>query len=281
MRQAVVTARPDPTGEMSLAAYFVPRHGESPADSAELRRWLGGVVPDHMVPPAFVRLEALPLTPNGKIDRQALPDPALAGLPATAGFVPPRGPIEEAIAEIWAELLGGGPFGAHANFFEHGGHSLLAVRLLARIRQTFDVEAPLKDFLEDPTLAPCALVEQCLKDGTGHLAPRIERVDRTGPLPASFAQQRLWFLDQLEPGRASYNIPIAVRLVGRLDTRALERAFNETVRRHEVLRTTLIDEGGIPRQVIAPRLEISLSPMTSSGLPAEGVRDVPRTGADS
>ncbi len=266
--QAVVTARPDSSGEMSLAAYVVPRAGDSPASAAEWRRWLVGVVPEYMVPTAFVMLEALPMTPNGKIDRQALPDPELAGKPASVSFVPPRGPIEEAIAELWTELLGDGPFGAHDSFFDRGGHSLLAVRLLARIRQTFDVETPLKDFLEEPTLARLArLVEQCLKEGTGHQAPPIEQVHRQGPLPASFAQQRLWYLDQLDPGRASYNIPVAVRLAGRLDLRAFERALNETIRRHEVLRTILVDEGGIPHQVIMPRLEITLVPDDLSALP--------------
>ena len=179
-----------------------------------------------------------------------------------ADFVPPRGPIEEAIAEIWTELLGGEPVGAHDNFFEHGGHSLLAIQLLARLRQTFDVEAPLRDFLEEPTVSRLARHRRAGSGGwDGFSTPRHWcRAERDAPLPASFAQQRLWFLDQLEPGHASYHIPAAVTLEGRLDVPALERALNEVVRRHEVLRTTLVADGGIPRQVIAARLELPLEP---------------------
>ena len=172
MREAVVAARPDPSGEMSLAAYIVLRDGPDPSIAAELRRWLLGTVPEYMVPSAFVFLDALPLTPNGKVDRQALPDPGRA--PACAGcrFVPPRGPIEEALAEIWAELLGGESVGAHDNFFERGGHSLLAIQLLSRLRHTFEVEVPLRDFLEDPTVSRLArIVEQALEDGTAPSAP--------------------------------------------------------------------------------------------------------------
>ena len=146
----------------------------------------------------------------------------------------------------------------HDNFFERGGHSLLAVQLLSRLRQTFEVEVSLPDFLEDPTVSRLArIVEQALEDGTAPSAPPLVPVERDAPLPASFAQQRLWFLDQLEPGRASYHIPAAVKLVGRLDIPALERALNEVVRRHEALRTTLVADGGIPHQVIAARLRIA------------------------
>ncbi len=119
---------------------------------------------------------------------------------------------------------------------------------------------PCHDFLEDPTISRLArIVEQTLEHGTAPSAPPLVPVDRDAPLPASFAQQRLWFLDQLEPGRASYHIPAAVKLVGRLDIPSLERALNEVVRRHEVLRTTLVADGGIPRQVIAARLELPLT----------------------
>ena len=260
VREAVVAARPDPSGEMSLTGYIVPRDRSDPSFAAELRQWLLGTVPDHMVPGAFVFMDALPLTPNGKIDRQALPDPGLAQTRADAEFVPPRGPIETGLAEIWTELLGGDSVGAHDNFFERGGHSLLAVQLLSRIRHTFDVEASLKDFLESPTVSRLArIVEDALEDGKSPLAPPLVSVERDAPLPASFAQQRLWFLDQLEPGRATYHIPAAVRLVGRLDIPALERALNEVVRRHEALRTTLVADGGVPQQVIAARLELPLA----------------------
>ena len=203
VREAVVAARPDATGETSLAAYIVPRHGLDPITTTDLRRWLLGLVPEYMVPTAFVILESLPLTPNGKVDRQALPVPAGARLAASAHFVPPRGPIEEALAEIWTELLGGEQVGAHDNFFERGGHSLMAVQLLARLRQMFGVDTYLKDFFEDATIAQLGgIVERALAEGAVPQAPPLTRVQRGVSLPASFAQQRLWFLDQLEPGRA-------------------------------------------------------------------------------
>jgi aryl carrier-like protein len=198
--------------------------------------------------------------PNGKIDRQALPDSGRERTGGRADFVPPRGPVEEAVAEIWTELLGALSVGVDDNFFDRGGHSLLAMQLLSRLRRTFEVEVSLRDFLEDPTIARLArLVEQALADRTASLTPSLVPVVRDAPLPASFAQQRLWFLDQLELGRASYSLPAAVTLVGRLDIPAVERALNEVVRRHEVLRTTLVDDGGIPRQVIASQLELPMA----------------------
>jgi amino acid adenylation domain-containing protein len=270
VREAVVAARPDSSGEMSLAAYIVLRDALDPSIAAELRRWLQGTIPDYMVPSAFVFLDTLPLTPNGKIDRQALPEPGRARPPAGANFVPPRGPIEEALADIWSDLLRVETVGAHDSFFECGGHSLLAIQLLSRLRNTFEIEVSLPDFLEDPTVSRLArIVEQTLEHGTAPLAPPLVSVDRDAPLSASFAQQRLWFLDQLEPGRASYHIPAAVKLVGRLDIRSLERALNEVARRHEVLRTTLIADAGIPHQVVAARLELPLTVYDLSTYPAD------------
>ena len=270
VREAAVAARPDGSGEMSLAAYIVVRDGSDPSTAAGLRRWLMGLLPEYMVPSAYVRLESLPLTPNGKVDRQALPDPGRVRLEGGADFVPPRGPVEAALAEIWAELLGVRRIGAHDNFFELGGHSLMAIQLMARVRRTFGVEAPLDAFLDDPTISRLSrIVEHTLADGGASQAPLLVRVPRDGPLPASFAQQRLWFLDQLEPGRASYNIPAAVRLHGELDIQALERALNEVVRRHEVLRTALVSDGGIPHQVIAERLELTLTVEDLSRLPED------------
>ncbi len=270
VREAAVVARPDASGEMSLAAYIVVRDGAEGSSVADLRRWLQGQLPDYMVPSAIVSLEALPLTPNGKVDRQALPDPGQARLTESADFVPPRGPVEMALAEIWSELLGARQIGAHDNFFEHGGHSLMAIQLLARVRRTFDVEVPLDDFLGEPTIARLArAVERALAEGEAASVSPLVRVSRDGPMPASSPQQRLWFLDQLEPGRASYNIPAAVRLRGQLDFSALERALNEVIRRHEVLRTTLVSESGIPRQIIADRLELLWTTEDFSRLPED------------
>ncbi len=270
VREAAVAARADASGELSLAAYIVVREGSDGSSVAELRRWLVDLLPDYMVPSAFVSLEKLPLTPNGKVDRQALPDPGHARITDAAPFVPPRGPVEAALAEFWAELLGARQIGAHDNFFESGGHSLMAIQLLARVRRTFDVEIPLDDFLNQPTISRLAcIVENALAEGRASQALPLVRVSRDGPLPASFAQQRLWFLDQLEPGRASYHIPAAVRLEGQLDIGALQRALNEVVRRHEALRTTLVSEGGVPRQFIAEQLELPLITEDLSRLPED------------
>nr|UXE46115.1 linear gramicidin synthase subunit B [uncultured bacterium] len=270
VRDVVVVARPDSTEEMGLAAYIVPRDGTSPTTPSELRRWLQGRLPEYLIPSVFVNLDALPLTPNGKVDRRALPDPDQLRRGLGADFVPPRGPIEQAIAEVCAELLGGGPVGVHDNFFERGGHSLLAVQLRARLGRIFDIEVPLRDFLEEPTVARLArAVEETLADGAAVQASPLTRVRRDTPLPASFAQQRLWFLDELESGRSAYHIPSAVRLVGRLDVSALEWALNEVVRRHEALRTTLVSDGGVPRQVIADRLKLPIAVEDMSGLPAD------------
>jgi acyl carrier protein len=271
VREAAVTARPDATGEKGLAAYLVPRgEGAGPPTTVDLRRWLQGRLPEYMVPSAFVVLDAMPMTPNGKVDRKALPDPARARLAEGVDFIPPRGPIEEALAEAWAELLGVDRVGAHDDFFERGGHSLMAMQLLGRIQRLFEVEAPLKDFIEEPTLSNLAqLIERALADRDGTPAPPIMRVDRSAPLPASFAQQRLWFLDQLQPGSPAYNIPTAVRLEGRLDVDALRRALSEVVRRHEILRTTFTTDGGLPQPVIADSLQLPL--------PVEDLADLPES----
>ena len=224
MRETVVAARADVTGEMSLVAYVVPRLGLHPVTAGDLRQWLMGLVPEYMVPSAFVLRERLPLTPNGKVDRRVLADPTDVRLPASADYVAPRGPIQEALAEIWTDLLGGEKVGVHDNFFERGGHSLMAIQLLARLRQMFGVETYLKDFLEDPTISRLGgMVERALAEEALQQAPPLTRVQRGVSLPASFAQERLWFLDQLEPGRASYNIPAAVLLVGRLEVSALDQ----------------------------------------------------------
>jgi amino acid adenylation domain-containing protein len=271
VRDAAAAARTDTSGEMSLAAYLVPRGGGMSAPTAaDLRRWLQGRLPEYMVPSAFVVLDAMPMTPNGKVDRKALPDPARARLAEGMDFVPPRGPIEEALAEIWTELLGAVRIGAYDNFFERGGHSLMAMQVLGRISSLFEIDAPLKEFIEEPTLSHLArLVERALADRVGAVAPPIVPVDRSGRLPASFAQQRLCFLDRVAPGSPTYNMPAAVCLDGRLDVDALRRALAEVVRRHEALRTTFTDVDGIPCQVIADSLEVPLSIEDLSELPED------------
>ncbi|HEX8903318.1 MAG TPA: amino acid adenylation domain-containing protein, partial [Longimicrobiaceae bacterium] len=244
VRECVVLAREDAPGEKRLAAYVA-----ATADADALRAHLRRSLPDYMVPGAFVFLDALPLTPNGKLDRKALPAPEAASDTEKAT---PRTPVEEVLAEVWAEVLRVERVGVRDNFFDLGGHSLLATRVVSRIREVFGVEPPLRALFESPTVAELAArVDELRREGRPPL-PAISPVPRTGALPLSFAQERLWFLDRLEPGSALYNLPSALRLRGELHVPALERALGQVVRRHEALRTTFRAMDGAPAQIIAP-----------------------------
>ncbi|MEW5925947.1 MAG: amino acid adenylation domain-containing protein [Gemmatimonadota bacterium] len=248
VREAAVVVREAAPGERRLVAFATAQEGAELVP-AGVRAYLAERMPDHMVPAAVVVLEAMPLTPNGKVDRRALPAPDLGGAEEP---VAPRTPTEEVVAGIFAGVLGTGRVGAHDDFFELGGHSLLATRVVSRVRELFDVELPLRALFEGPTVAEMAgRVEEIRRAGAPALPPVVP-TGRTGPLPLSFAQERLWFLDRLEPGSALYNIPVAQRLGGALDRAALETALGEIVRRHEALRTTFAEAGGSPVQTIAP-----------------------------
>ncbi|HEU4558056.1 MAG TPA: amino acid adenylation domain-containing protein [Longimicrobium sp.] len=248
VREAVVLARGS-GDEKRLVAWIVSANGDAPA-TAELRAHLGAHLPDYMVPSAFVAMDALPLTRNGKVDRRALPKPDLAS--SAAEYVPPRTPTEVALAEIWAALLGAERVGAEDGFFVLGGHSLLATRVLSRVREAFGVELPLRAVFESPTLSALAAEIDRLR-GTGEAAaPPIVPVDRTGDLPLSFAQERLWFVDRLEPGSPVYTMGSVYRLSGALNAPAVERALAEIVRRHESLRTIFPEAGGLPVQRVIP-----------------------------
>ncbi|WP_157679501.1 non-ribosomal peptide synthetase [Methylovulum psychrotolerans] len=247
IREAVVIAREDQPGDRRLVAYLIPEAGQVP-DPAELRRTLAGQLAEYMLPAAFVSLEQFPLTANGKLDRQALPAPD--GGAAARGYEAPQGATETLIAGLWQELLHLGQVGRHDQFFELGGHSLLAVQLVARLRQTLGVEVPLREVFAHPVLAEFALsVGQ-----TAHSAlPPILPCDRSRPIPLAWAQQRLWFLAQLDPAASlAYHLPLGVRLDGRLDRAALSAALDRIIARHEALRTTFSEDDGEPRQHIAP-----------------------------
>ncbi|MGZ3460106.1 MAG: condensation domain-containing protein, partial [Archangium sp.] len=270
VREAVVVAREDSPGLKRLVAYVT---GESQALGSEaLRAFLKQRLPEYMVPSAFVHLEALPLTSNGKVDRKALPAPD--SRPELAQqFVAPRDDVEQKLASLWTEVLRLERVGIHDNFFELGGHSLLATQAISRIRGAFGVELPLRDLFDAPTIAALgARIHAALQTRQGLKAPPLVPVPRTGRLPLSFAQQRLWFLDQLEPNNPAYNIPTAVRMEGTLDPNALERSFNELVRRHESLRTTFRGDPEGAIQVISPAVPQPLPVMDLTGLP-EGMRE--------
>ncbi|MFL5348129.1 MAG: amino acid adenylation domain-containing protein, partial [Hyalangium sp.] len=272
VRQAAVVAREDVPGDKRLVAYVVGRDGQH-SDAGELRAWVARTLPQYMVPSALVELEALPLTPNGKVDRKALPSPEGVRPDTGPAFVAPRDEVEQQLAAMWSELLGVERVGVHDNFFDLGGHSLLATQLVSRVRSTCGVELPLRDLFDAPTIAALApRVHAALQTRQGVQAPALVPVPRTGRLPLSFAQQRLWFLDQLDPNNAAYNLPTALRLEGMLDLAALERSFNELIRRHESLRTTFRGDPEGATQVISPAEHRPLPVMELSGLP-EGERE--------
>jgi acyl carrier protein len=191
-------------------------------------------VTDYIVPSALVRLEAMPLTVNGKVDRSMLPAPELTRLEIDDAFMPTRTPVEEALLEIWLQILGVERVGIHDNFFDLGGHSLLATQIISRVREVFKIELPLRKIFEEPTVAGLSSsIEAAFNVEQGVQAPAMQPVARDGHLPLSFAQQRLWFLDQLEPGSPLYHVPAAVRLEGPLNIDALLQSFDELKRRHE------------------------------------------------
>ncbi|HEX6863967.1 MAG TPA: amino acid adenylation domain-containing protein, partial [Thermoanaerobaculia bacterium] len=241
VEEVAVLARGD-----RLVAYVV---SNSPAD---LRGHLRERLPEFMVPSNFVLLPTLPRTPNGKLDRKALPAPERA---VGAGREPGT-PMEEMLAGIWTELLGVEAPGPEDSFFACGGHSLMAARLVARVRERLGTELPLAAVFEAPTLAGLAArIERArLAD-----APPLAPVPRTGEIPLSFAQERLWFLDQMEPGSAAYNMPFAARLDGELDIEAFRQALEGIVQRHEALRTTFqAGSDGRPVQIIAAPAPLAL-----------------------
>ncbi|MEA2694434.1 MAG: hypothetical protein QOJ16_3821, partial [Acidobacteriota bacterium] len=260
--QAVVMAREDRPGDRRLVAYVVARE-EAPGLTTALFALAAERLPAYLVPSSFVVLPALPLTPNGKLDRRALPAPEWE---SEGAYVPPETPFEEVLAAIWAELLGLERVGARDDFFALGGHSFLATQVVSRLRQAFGVEVAVRALFERPTVRQLAAL--LAGEGTRAVGGAIRPLPRTATLPLSFAQERLWFLDQLDPGQAVYNMPIPVRLLGPLAPAALAAALAEEVRRHEVLRTSFRVAAGRPVLWIAPALGCELPLVDLSGLPA-------------
>jgi amino acid adenylation domain-containing protein len=264
VRQAAVVARERGQGDRQIVAYVV---AEGVVTAGEVLSGLRERMPEYMVPSAVVFLDTLPLTPSGKVDRRALPEPEWGGA-SEEEYVAPQTGIEQEVAGIWQEVLGVDRVGAHSNFFELGGHSLLAAQVVARMRELFGVELPLRLLFESPTVAEqAAAIEQTKRAGEAERGPELRRVQRDGALPLSFAQQRLWFLDQFEPDSPAYNIPMALRLSGPLNVAALEWALNEVIRRHDSLRTYFTFSDNDPRQTVLDSLVLPLSVADLSALP--------------
>ncbi|MBE9053422.1 TauD/TfdA family dioxygenase, partial [Nostocales cyanobacterium LEGE 11386] len=258
VQQAVVMVREDHPGNKRLVAYIVPVEDMTLA-IAPLRHWLKEKLPEYMVPDAFVILDTLPLTPNGKINRRALPTPQNTRLNEQKNFVAPRTPVEEILVNIWCQVLNQQQVGIYDNFFELGGHSLLATQVISRLREAFKIELPLRYLFESPTVADLALHIELISHTKDHqqVAPILPR-QQNQELIVSFAQQRLWFLEQLQPGDSAYNISTAVRLSGVLNIEALTRSISEIIQRHEALRTIFTAIEGQPIQVIIPSPDFTM-----------------------
>jgi len=271
VREAAAAVRPSASGHDQLVAYTVC--AEPAPDAGELRRFLSHRLPLQMIPTFYVALEALPLTANGKLDRSALPTPG--GGAVDAGRAP-RDLTEELLLGLFRQSLGVEGLGIDAGFFEHGGHSLLATRLIGRVREVFGVELPLRSIFERQSVAELApLLDELRIAGTGGAIPPLEKVPHGDAVPLAFAQERLWFLHQMAPRSAVYNMPFGLELEGGLDRAALAASLRRVVERHEVLRTRFDLRRGEVVQVIEPEARIELPLIDLERL------DDPRRGAEA
>ncbi|AUX46361.1 hypothetical protein SOCE26_078670 [Sorangium cellulosum] len=278
LRQAVVAVREDAPGDQRLVAYVVPQQREH-LHSSEVRGFLEQQLPAHLVPQSIVLLEALPLTPNGKVDRRALPAPSRES--GRTEHAAPRTPMEQMVADVFAQVLRMDRVGIHDSFFALGGHSLLAVQVISRIRSALGIGLPLQTLFEAPSVeALCQALAASQSALPPHLADPIARVSRGGPLQVSFVQQWMWFLNQMVPGRSVYNIAVALRLRGALNLSALQRALGEIVRRHEALRTTFERRGDALVQVLHEAAEpwplpvLTVTGESASAVEAEMLRQL-------
>ncbi|HEY9692726.1 MAG TPA: amino acid adenylation domain-containing protein [Oculatellaceae cyanobacterium] len=258
-----------------------------------LRQFLQEQLPSYMIPDRFVILNSLPLTPNGKIDRRALPVPTQSQQQFVTGFVAPRTPVEEVVAGIWMKLLGQ-QVSIHDNFLEVGGNSILAMQVISRLRDVFKMELPLRSLFESPTVAGMAQRIELMSQSSFKLddAPVVhheiniqltplQKVTRPHLIPTSFAQQRLWFLEQLNPGSPKYNLPLILEFTGLLDVTVFEQSCQEIIRRHEALRTNFTQVDGQPVQVISANIPLHINvfdleelPLNSRPLEAQNIVDL-------
>jgi amino acid adenylation domain-containing protein len=246
IKESVVVAR---DRDSNLIGYFVLK-GASPIAISGLRNFLREKLPDYMVPPLLVELEVLPLLPNGKIDRIALRSLDHTKPELKETYVVPRTRVEELLVQIWKEVLQIRAVGIHDNFFELGGHSLLAIQIMSRVCKALDKEVPLSALFDTPTVAGlAAAIEKTISGRTNELPP-IKSTPRHGPLPQTLNQEHLWRIDQMIPGNHYFNMPYVYRLTGDLNVDAMEKAFREMIRRHEVLRTVFAEIDSSPVQII-------------------------------
>lgn len=254
IRQALVIAWDD-AGEKRLVAYVTAQPGST---SAEIKAALRNRLPEYMVPSEIILLEQFPLTPNGKIDRRALPPPTKSRDEA-AIHVEPRTPMEEMVAQIWAEFLGVQRPGREDDFFELGGHSLLAMRMLSRLRQIFNCELELRAIFQFPVLSDLAAHLESLTSQTQQNAVLpIVPLNRREPLPLSTQQERLWFLDRYGSSGVAYSLPAAIRLKGNLHKEALRLSLQEIVVRHEILRARFVQAGARPQLQVCEHVKVEL-----------------------
>ncbi|BCA53908.1 hypothetical protein W02_10480 [Nitrospira sp. KM1] len=252
-------------GRRQLAVYVVAGR-ELTAD--ELRRFLKRTLPDYMIPQAVIFLDVLPLTPNGKIDRKALPKPENDR--TVSETQAPATPTEDLVAGIWGEILGMDRVGREDQFFELGGHSLMATQVMSRVRASFKIELPLRSLFDHPTVGEfAAAIGRALADGEQLAAPPLVPMVESAQAPLSFAQQRIWFLSEMDPEKGNYNLPFALRLEGALDRDALERSILEVIRRHKTLRTTFPSSDGAPFQAVVPPETFAMTDEDLSGLPEQ------------
>ena len=252
IREAVVMARENEQGQNELCAYVV---AEGELTIAQLRGELAQTLPSYMIPAYFVQLEKLPLTPNGKIDRRALPAPD-GKLSTGVAYVAPRSETEQALAEIWQELLGAAQVGAQDNFFDLGGHSLRAMTLVSRIHQQFEVEVSLRDVFGHPTLEGLAAVIGAQEKSAYAAIPQAKEQSH---YPVSSAQKRMYVLSQMEGAGTSYNMPAVLQLEGKLDQERLSEAMNGLIARHESLRTSFELVEGEVVQIVHPDVAFTIS----------------------
>ncbi|QSQ19871.1 amino acid adenylation domain-containing protein [Pyxidicoccus parkwayensis] len=276
VKDAAVVVKDEEAGAKRLVGYVVQGADEA-WDVEALKRQLGRRLPEYMVPSVLMRLDALPLTPSGKVDRKALPAPDIDREELGSGYEAPRTPLERQLAQVWEEVLGVRPVGVRDDFFGMGGHSLLATRVVSRLREVLGREVPVRLLFESPTVAGLSeRLRELALSAPPPSRPPLLPAPRNGELPLSFAQQRLWFLGQLNAGGATYNLPFVLRLSGRLDVAALSRAVAQVVRRHEALRTTFPEVQGQPVQRISPELTVPVPVEALSARVGESVEDALR-----